>query len=111
MVVMELLEGAVTWQSSMLLTTDKILLQEAIKKLHGAVWVHGDIRGNNVLLVLYSNGSRLFLVDFDWAGRSGEARYPYFMSREVAWPPGASDGELIALEHDVHMINLLVSQY
>ena len=44
MVVMELLEGAVTWQSSMLLTTDKILLQEAIKKLHGAVWVHGDIR-------------------------------------------------------------------
>ena len=51
---------------------------------------------------------RLFLVDFDWAGSSGEARYPYFMSREVAWPPGASDGELIAVEHDVHMMEKLM---
>ena len=51
---------------------------------------------------------RLFLVDFYWAGRSGEARYPYFISREVAWPPGAADGELIAVEHDVHMMEKLM---
>ena len=57
------------------------------------------------------SNDRLFLVDFDWAGRLGEARYPFFMSREVAWPQGASDGELIAVEHDVHMVNVLASQY
>jgi hypothetical protein len=60
--------------------------------------------------MLVSN-DRVFLVDFDWAGRSGEARYPHFMSRDVAWPPGASDGELITFEHDVHMVNVLASQH
>ena len=33
------------------------------------------------------------------------------MSRDVAWPQGASDGELIAVEHDVHMVNVLATQY
>ena len=56
MVVMELLEGAVTWQSSMHHPTD--MLREAVKKLHGAGWVHGDIRGTNVLV---SNERQVFL--------------------------------------------------
>ena len=56
MVVMEFLEGAVIWQSSMQHPTD--MLREAVKKLHGAGWVHGDIRGTNVLV---SNERQVFL--------------------------------------------------
>jgi|LauGreDrversion4_1035100.scaffolds.fasta_scaffold71964_1 tRNA A-37 threonylcarbamoyl transferase component Bud32 len=48
MVVMELLEGAVTWQSSMQHPTN--MLREAVKKLHGAGFVHGDIRDTNILI-------------------------------------------------------------
>ena len=58
MVVMELLEGAVTWQKSIWQRpTD--MLREAVKKLHGAGWVHrtgGGIRGANVLT--YSSPTR-----------------------------------------------------
>ena len=55
MVVMELLEGAVTWQKSIWQRPTE-MLREAVKKLHGVGWVHGNIRGTNVLV---SNGRQV----------------------------------------------------
>ena len=46
--------------------------QEAIKKLHDEGFVFGDLRPPNVLFL----GRRVFLIDFDWAGKKGKARYP-----------------------------------
>ena len=36
--------------------------------------VFGDLRGNNILYV--ASEHRASLVDFDWAGKNGESRYP-----------------------------------
>ena len=46
MIIMELLEAAVTWHESSWHSDEKLL--EAIRKLHDMGWVHGDIRGTNV---------------------------------------------------------------
>jgi hypothetical protein len=73
------------------------LLTTALQSLHGAGFVHGDIRGGNILV----GSGRLFVVDYEWAGVEGQARYPFFMNHvSEEWPVGASDGELIRVEHD-----------
>jgi serine/threonine protein kinase len=46
--------------------------------LHQAGIVFGDLRDNNILYA-QTDGlaeSRVFLIDFDWADRDGEGRYP-----------------------------------
>ena len=40
------------------------------------------------------------IIDFDWAGKEGEARYPKDLSPAVRWPPGAKAGGLITKAHD-----------
>ena len=47
-------------------------VEGAIRKLHENRFVFGDLRAPNVL---FSKG-KVFLIDFDWAGKIGEARYP-----------------------------------
>lgn len=67
--------------------------------LPAAVLLHGDPRANNVLIV--GDGDRVCLLDFDWAGPVGQQRYPAFMNHtQIDWPEGASDDELIQMEHD-----------
>ena len=53
--------------------------KEAIKKLHDGGFVFGDLRPPNVLF----SGGRVLLIDFDWAGKSGEAQYPCGLSRNA----------------------------
>jgi serine/threonine protein kinase len=48
-------------------------LRQAIKHLHCNGYVFGDLRDPNVLVT--QDGSAM-LVDFDWCGKRGEARYP-----------------------------------
>ncbi len=48
MVVMEYLEGACTWDAAMEKPTDA--LRAAVAALHAAGFVHGDLRGCNVLV-------------------------------------------------------------
>jgi len=47
-------------------------LWKAVKTLHDAGYVHGDIRWPNVLIT----GDGLKLIDFDWCGEVGTAEYP-----------------------------------
>jgi hypothetical protein len=47
-------------------------LRAAVETLHDANYVHGDIRGPSVLIT----AGGLELVDFDWCGEEGKARYP-----------------------------------
>lgn len=47
-------------------------LRTAAKTLHGESYVHGDIREPKVLIT--TSGSKV--IDFNWCGEEGAARYP-----------------------------------
>ena len=78
--------------------------------LHQAGYVHGDIRGAN-LMVRKDGFLGFMLIDFDWAGEIGKAQYPINMNvnlkedGSVKRPVGAYDGELIKAEHDIEMLH------
>lgn len=80
-------------------------IRAKIVLLHQAGYVHGDIRDTNVMV--RRDGKKGFmLVDFDWAGKIGEVRYPM----NVHWgddlwrPREARDNKLIMSDHDLEML-------
>jgi len=76
--------------------------------LHQSGYVHGDIRSSNIMVG--DNEDDFMLVDFDWAGRIGEARYPMNLNRsEGLWrPDGARDGAIILADHDIEMLEFII---
>jgi len=82
-------------------------LVAALQCLHELEIVHGDIRHNNVLVL--PNSSRVFLVDFDFSGLHGVARYPDRLNHaEIRWPAGATDGSFLRVEHDREWANCMM---
>ncbi len=67
-----------------------------------------DIRKPNIL-VSSSDNTDFRLIDFDWAGRHGTARYPSKINPEIPWPEGVDVHALIEFEHDVQMLDYLIS--
>ncbi|KAG8892664.1 hypothetical protein FRB99_002548 [Tulasnella sp. 403] len=75
---------------------------------------HGDLRANNVMLKVDSagapcktevgGGACLKVIDFDWAGGSGEVRYPIQRNEKITWP--AARGEPIAMGYDCQQVDL-----
>lgn len=49
------------------------------------------------------------LIDFDWAGRVGEARYPMRVNHITVKRPEWG-GELITQQHDIEMVSYLFSR-
>ncbi|KIK74259.1 hypothetical protein PAXRUDRAFT_791416, partial [Paxillus rubicundulus Ve08.2h10] len=77
-------------------------IRKKLKDLHNGGFVHGDIRDTNILV---NNNGKFMIVDFDWAGKINEARYPPYVNREDIWrPDGAIDGQIILTEHDDAML-------
>jgi Phosphotransferase enzyme family len=60
--------------------------------------VHGDLRGNNVLCHMDTDDVKIGVIDWDWAGRSGTARYPLTLNPAANLP--ANPGDLITSSHD-----------
>ena len=88
-------------------------VSEIVQKLHDARFVHGDIRSLNLLVdrrtLTSKDGIKIHFIDFDWAGRQGEAVYPMRVNNVTVWrPEGASDGKPILAEHDIAMVNSLL---
>ena len=83
-------------------------LREAVKTLHDADYVHGDLRESNVLVTTEG----LKVVDFDWCGKDGMARYPadISLSSDLGWHERVYRGGLITKDHDEHMLKLLTGQ-
>ncbi|KZO90904.1 hypothetical protein CALVIDRAFT_373195 [Calocera viscosa TUFC12733] len=77
-------------------------------KEHG--FVHGDLRTPNIMYA--SETGQLKVLDFDWAGRDGEVRYPLMMNCDagISWHPNATPGALILREHDQHLVQLLLKK-
>ena len=80
-------------------------LKAAVRALHAAGFVHGDLRGCNILVA----ASAVSLIDFEWAGLVGTAAYPYFMNHaDIRWPDGAGDGRLVTESHDLWWLSNLI---
>lgn len=80
-------------------------LKAAVHDLHKAGFVHGDLRGCNILVAV----GVVYLIDFEWAGPVGTATYPYFMNHaEIRWPDGAGDGKLVTGSHDLWWLSNLI---
>ena len=86
-------------------------VQQALSRLHAEGYVHGDVRDVNIMVkkARYSEKEfQVMLVDFDWAGKEGETRYPSNLNREtVRGPEGAENGNLIKFEHDWKMLRFI----
>ena len=101
------------------LSSDKEAIPEVTKShiiaLHERGYVHGDIRRPNILI---GADNAVKLVDFDWAGKIREARYPPHVNLNLDGldrPDWVEGEKLITVEHDLEMVKLLLvdppSQY
>ncbi|KAJ2913993.1 hypothetical protein MD484_g6412, partial [Candolleomyces efflorescens] len=107
MVVMEYLCGETLEGVASSATRQAVL--KAVQHLHVNGLVHGDVRPPNIMIMDGTDGdegSRVRILDFDWAGREGEARYPYRLSPGL-WADGVRDNELILAAHDLEMVQRL----
>ena len=81
--------------------------KKAIGTIHAKGFVHGDVRDVNIMVHKH-NSRDIKFVDWDWAGRIGEATYPHNVNNQsVARPDGAESCREIKAEHDLGMIELL----
>lgn len=82
-------------------------LEHALATLHAEGWVFGDLRNPNVFLV----DDRVVLIDFDWCGKEGEARYPSdILIVKGEWHTGVRRGGLMKQEHDEFHLRLLMGK-
>jgi hypothetical protein len=97
-------------------------IQNALKKLHEAGLVFGDMRRPNIMLVksrdAYDEDEDVFvegewhgqLVDFNWSGPVGKARYPPTLNTDgrITWALGIEPAGLIEKRYDEDMLGKIV---
>ncbi|KAI8972422.1 hypothetical protein BD414DRAFT_218607 [Trametes punicea] len=108
MVVMDIVPGGKTaWEESRKGSLPDSLIDDIETALHvlgREGLVHGDVRSPNVVLADRADGKTGgMLIDFDWAGKDGEVRYPSLLNKSVEWQQGVEDGKPIRSEHDWEM--------
>ena len=65
--------------------------------------VHGDLRPNNIMVNTSTPGKlEIKIVDSNWAGTSGEVRYPKRRNEGIPWPAGP--GEQIISGYDYTLL-------
>ena len=77
---------------------------EALKVMHSNGFCHGKISSKNILGNIQNKKIRIFIVNYEWAGRQGEARYP--LSADI--PEGAQPGYPITQEQDLAQLEKLL---
>jgi serine/threonine protein kinase len=72
--------------------------------------VHGDLRPNNIMIRDNQGEAepQLRVVDFDWAGTSGEVKYPLRRNETIPWPD--EPGKPIINGHDETLLMACLSQ-
>jgi hypothetical protein len=106
MVVMKFIDGSST---SNLSNTELNLIKQAIELLHSHNLVFGDLRRRNIL----TRDERVSIVDFDWCGQDGKARYPASLNHvaELGWPEEVKPDSIMLKDHDLFMLRLLQNQH
>jgi serine/threonine protein kinase len=109
MVVMEYVDGLTlnkAWEQHKVPQSFQSDLRTAFQHLHDAGYVFGDLRQPNVMI---TREGKVQLIDFDWAGKDGEVKYPVAISGSIDWPAGAQGLARIRKEHDSMMLNKLLN--
>uniref|UniRef100_A0A1X7VM59 Protein kinase domain-containing protein n=1 Tax=Amphimedon queenslandica TaxID=400682 RepID=A0A1X7VM59_AMPQE len=70
--------------------------QDALKVLHDHGFCHGKLTSNNIFMEFKDGKDYINIVNYEWAGRIGEARYPF--SADI--PDGIEPGDLISKTWD-----------
>jgi hypothetical protein len=85
------------------------LIKDKLTGLHQNGYVHGDVLDVNIMVKEENGGYLVRLLDFDWAGEIGEARYPRNVGNRKGMrrPREVYDGELIKAEHDIKMLDYM----
>lgn len=111
MVIMDLLEGyKMLHQCAPLQPSVLQAMEKELQVLHEAGYVHGDIRDTNIM-ASENDPKKFMFIDFDWAGKVGEVRYPVGVNfTEIIRPSRARDGELINIYDDQFMFRRLRGQ-
>lgn len=125
MVIMDLIDGPDAdgaFQHGDLPPTVIEDIRNALKKLHEAGLVFGDMRRPNIMLVksrgAYDEDEDVFredewhgqLIDFNWSGPVGKARYPPTLNKDgrITWAFGVEPAGLIETHHDQDMLENIV---
>ena len=120
-VMMELLEEP-EWMSGLEIgeKAEQSMVREKVREhvltLHQQGFVHGDIQPQNVLVKRPRHGHTLSvrLVDFDWAGETNKAKYPFLVNPDLGngfrRPSGVKGGGVITPVHDLAMVDLMYPQ-
>jgi serine/threonine protein kinase len=109
MVVMEYVDGdtlAVAKQTMSEELVEKVRseVSRALDLLHSCELVFGDLRPPNIMI---TEGSKVKLIDFNWAGVDGQAKYPPLISTAITWPEGVEALAVMRKEHDMNMLEQL----
>ncbi|CAG8583965.1 13175_t:CDS:2, partial [Ambispora gerdemannii] len=70
---------------------------------HNKGFVHGDLRSVNIL---FGSTGDVKFVDFDWAGKDGEARYPESLNPQINWHKEVGLHKPIRSSHDLHLVEV-----
>ena len=79
-------------------------VRHAIEVLHNQNLVFGDLRSPNVMI---TKTNEVKLIDFNWAGVGGQAKYPSMISSDIKWAAGVEALGVIKMEHDREMLDRL----
>ena len=79
------------------------VVRKVIKEFHEAGFVHGDLRPSNIISCSNTKLG-IAVIDYDWAGKANEAKYPLWMNPACIWPQNASCGQIITADHDNHWL-------
>lgn len=109
LIVMDYVEGKTV---AMMMMTDRDRLpsnlvdqvKRIVESLHSAGYVYGDLRPANIMVT--SQGKTVLLIDLDWAGTHGEAKYPIAVSSRGRHSQVVGLGT-IEKEHDIFMLEEL----
>ncbi|VDC02970.1 unnamed protein product [Peniophora sp. CBMAI 1063] len=108
MVVMQYIEGEVLERMESQDELPESFFQDlcrAIDVLRREGLVHGDLRAPNIMV---DQDKKLKIIDFDWAGKDGQVRYPYEISPKIAWHPEVKEFAPIRGYHDEYMLRQLL---
>jgi hypothetical protein len=81
-------------------------LEDAVKQMHGAGFVHGDLRRGNIFGDVQSKSIKI--IDWDWAGKAEEVKYPILINLALPRHPDVGPSRPITMAHDRKALDILL---